>query len=170
MKTITHQEFVNEYNAGKIQINVDKFKAGDFISSSYANKHKKTVYLLWSWLAIIMIIPLPIIILFYHWYYSVILVILGLIIFNVNRKSSGKLVIENMIESNDFWDYILLHGGAKIIDKILKITDKDIEEAVLEGARTLEDVQKKTKAGVQDKSCIPEIEQLIRFYTEKYLG
>jgi NifU-like protein involved in Fe-S cluster formation/bacterioferritin-associated ferredoxin len=60
--------------------------------------------------------------------------------------------------------------GAKIIDKILKVTDKDIEEAVLEGARTIEDVQKKTKAGVQDKSCIPEIEQLIRFYTEKYFG
>jgi|APSaa5957512622_1039677.scaffolds.fasta_scaffold36235_3 NifU-like protein involved in Fe-S cluster formation/bacterioferritin-associated ferredoxin len=60
--------------------------------------------------------------------------------------------------------------GAKIIDKILKITDKDIEEAVLEGARTLEEVQKKTKIGAQDKSCIPEVEQLIRFYTEKYFG
>jgi len=60
--------------------------------------------------------------------------------------------------------------GAKIIDKILKVTDKDIEEAILEGARTFEDVQKKTKVGVQDKSCIPEVEQLIRFYTEKYFG
>jgi NifU-like protein involved in Fe-S cluster formation/bacterioferritin-associated ferredoxin len=60
--------------------------------------------------------------------------------------------------------------GAKIIDKILKITDKDIEEAVLEGARNLEEVQKKTKVGIQDKSCIPEVEQLIRFYTEKYFG
>jgi len=60
--------------------------------------------------------------------------------------------------------------GAKIIDKILKITDKDIEEAVLEGALTLEDVQKKTKVGIQDKSCIPEVEQLIRFYQEKYFS
>jgi NifU-like protein involved in Fe-S cluster formation/bacterioferritin-associated ferredoxin len=60
--------------------------------------------------------------------------------------------------------------GAKVIDKILKITDKDIEEAVLEGAVNLEDVQKKTKVGAQDKSCIPEVEQLIRFYREKYFG
>ncbi|MEM4282311.1 MAG: iron-sulfur cluster assembly scaffold protein [Candidatus Woesearchaeota archaeon] len=60
--------------------------------------------------------------------------------------------------------------GARIIDKILKITDKDIEEAVLEGAVTFEDVQKKTKVGVYDKSCIPEVEQLIRFYREKYFG
>lgn len=60
--------------------------------------------------------------------------------------------------------------GAKIIDKILKITDKDIEEAVLEGAITLEEVQKKTKVGVHDKECIAEVEQLIRFYHEKYFG
>lgn len=60
--------------------------------------------------------------------------------------------------------------GAKVIDKILKITDKDIEEAVLEGASDFESVQKKTKVGVYDKNCIPEVEQLIRFYKEKYFG
>lgn len=60
--------------------------------------------------------------------------------------------------------------GGKIIDKRLNITDKDIEEAVLEGARTLSDVQKKLKVGVGDQEAIPEIEQLIRFYAEKYYG
>ena len=59
-------------------------------------------------------------------------------------------------------------AGAKILDKVLNITDKDIEEAVLEGARTLEDVQKKLKVGVGDPEAIPQIEELIRFYTEKY--
>ncbi len=59
-------------------------------------------------------------------------------------------------------------SGRKVIDKILKITDHDIEEAVLEGARTFEDLQKKTKIGIQDKNCIPEAEQLLRFYIEKY--
>ena len=58
--------------------------------------------------------------------------------------------------------------GARIIDKMLKITDKDIEEAVTEGAHTFEDVQKKTKVGVQDKSCIPEVKELIEFYKKKY--
>ena len=56
----------------------------------------------------------------------------------------------------------------RIIDKILKITDHDIEEAVLEGADTLEKVQAKTKVGTGDPACIPEVEQLIRFYKEKY--
>jgi len=60
--------------------------------------------------------------------------------------------------------------GARVIDKVLKITDHDIESAVLDGADTLEKVQAKTKAGTGDPSCIPEVEQLIRFYTEKYFG
>lgn len=60
--------------------------------------------------------------------------------------------------------------GARVVDSALNITDKDIEEAVLEGAQTLEDVQKKLKVGVGSPDAIPEIEQLIRFYSEKYYG
>jgi NAD(P)H-nitrite reductase large subunit len=60
------------------------------------------------------------------------------------------------------------HG--RVIDSVLKITDHDIEEAVLDGAWTLEAVQQKTKVGTGDPSCIPEVEQLIRFYQEKHFG
>lgn len=60
--------------------------------------------------------------------------------------------------------------GSKVIDKRLNVTDRDIEEAVLEGAQTLEEVQHKLKVGVGDPDSIPEIEQLIRFYKEKYYG
>lgn len=60
--------------------------------------------------------------------------------------------------------------GARVIDKRLNITDKDIEEAVLEGAQTLEEVQHKLKVGIGDPEAIPEVEQLIRFYREKYYG
>jgi len=62
----------------------------------------------------------------------------------------------------------IVTAGAKIIDEKLNITDKDIEEAVLEGARTLEDIQKKLKVGVGNPEAIPQIEELIRFYVEKY--
>ena len=61
--------------------------------------------------------------------------------------------------------------GARVLDPRFNITDKDIEEAVLEGALNLEDVQKKLKVGVgmRDDALI-EIEQLVRFYAEKYYG
>jgi len=58
--------------------------------------------------------------------------------------------------------------GSRVIDKELNITDKDIEQAVKDGARTLEEVQAKTKVGIGDKSCLTEAEELIKFYVEKY--
>ena len=64
----------------------------------------------------------------------------------------------------------LVEEQSRIIDKVAKVTDHDIEEAVLEGATTLEAVQKKTKVGIGNPSVIPEVEQLIRFYQEKYFG
>jgi len=33
------------------------------------------------------------------------------------RKSASQFVLQNMIESEDFWDYVLLHKGAIIQDK-----------------------------------------------------
>lgn len=60
--------------------------------------------------------------------------------------------------------------GARVIDKETGTTDKDIEEAVLEGADTFEKLQHKLKVGISNKACIPEVEQLIRFYKEKYFG
>lgn len=61
--------------------------------------------------------------------------------------------------------------GARVIDAATGVTDKDIEEAVLEGAVTLEDVQKRLKAGVgASEEVRTDVEQLIRFYKEKYYG
>ncbi|MBI4122014.1 MAG: iron-sulfur cluster assembly scaffold protein [Parcubacteria group bacterium] len=59
---------------------------------------------------------------------------------------------------------------ARIIDKVTGVTDHDIEEAVLEGANTLEKVQEKTKVGVGNPLILQEVEQLLQFYMEKYFG
>ena len=76
---------------------------------------------------------------------------------------------------NDFFRQTGQHSrivtaGSKVIDAELHITDHDIEEAVLEGAQTLEDLQKKLKIGIINKETIPAIEDLLRFYQEKYYG
>ena len=60
--------------------------------------------------------------------------------------------------------------GTRIIDQDTKVTEADIEEAVLEGARTVADVQKRTKVGIGNPGCLVEVEQLTRFYSEKYFG
>ena len=60
--------------------------------------------------------------------------------------------------------------GKQIIDPNTKVTEADIEEAVLEGADTLLAVQKRTKVGVGFPECLPQVEELLRFYTQQYFG
>ncbi len=60
--------------------------------------------------------------------------------------------------------------ASRIIDPVSKVTDHDIEEAVLDGAVTVEAVQAKTKVGIGNPSVLPAVEELIRFYKEKYFG
>lgn len=62
----------------------------------------------------------------------------------------------------------IITEGSKIVDEKLKITERDIEQAVLDGAKTLEDLQSMLKIGAEDPSCLPEAEQLLRFYRDKH--
>ncbi len=80
-----------------------------------------------------------------------------------------RAAVNDYYERTEQYDRIR-RSGVKVIDKTLRITDHDIEEAVLEGVRTFEELQKRTKIGVQDKNCIPEAEQLLRFYIEKHFA
>ena len=78
-----------------------------------------------------------------------------------------RAAVNDYFKNSNQHDRIIVEG-AKIIDKVLKVTDKDIEEAVLEGADTLAKVQARTKVGTGDPKCLPDVEQLIKFYKDKY--
>lgn len=60
--------------------------------------------------------------------------------------------------------------GTTVIDPDTKITDKDIEEAVLEGADNIEKLQQKLKVGIVDKSVKAKAEALMKKFIEKYYG
>ena len=58
----------------------------------------------------------------------------------------------------------IIGENAKIIDPTKNITKADIKRAVSEGARTLKEVQEKTKVGIGYPKCIPQVKRLIKFY------
>ncbi len=80
-----------------------------------------------------------------------------------------RAAINDWYRRNNIIDKVEVEQG-RIIDPETKVTDHDIEEAVLDGADTLEKVQAKLKVGIGNPACVPEVEQLIRFYKEKYFG
>ncbi len=95
-----------------------------------------------------------------------------------NRKIHCSVLADKAFQktANDYFrktgqNSRIVIEGARVVDSALNITDKDIEEAVLEGAHTLEEVQKKLKVGVgASEEVKTDVESLIRFYTEKYYG
>lgn len=58
--------------------------------------------------------------------------------------------------------------ATRIVDPIVRVTDKDIEEAILSGAKSIEEVAEKTKVRINDPLVGQEVAQLVRFYLEKY--
>lgn len=59
---------------------------------------------------------------------------------------------------------------ARIICKCMNITDHEIEEAVLEGARSYLELQEKTKLGTVCGQCKDEATGLIKEYIAKHFG
>lgn len=80
-----------------------------------------------------------------------------------------RTAINNWFKKTGQYDRIVVEGS-RIIDPFTKVTEADIEEAVLEGASSLKEVQQRTKVGIGYSQCFPEVEELIRFYKEKYFG
>src|SRR3989344_4652309 len=115
--TITHSGFVNQFREGKLSLYVVKSKAGNFIMSGYAYKGYKWVLRIFSWTGIILWLPLAIALFFVNWKLAILSFFTGMIIVGLSQNVAGSLAKQNMINNEDFWDYILLHGGAKIVDQ-----------------------------------------------------
>lgn len=73
-------------------------------------------------------------------------------------------------------DYYQRHGmeenvrgeKARVVCQCMNITDKDIEHAVLEGARTFYELQERTKVGTGCGGCKDEVKKLLEEYKKKY--
>lgn len=78
-----------------------------------------------------------------------------------------RSAINNWFKLQGKYDRIA-ESSAKILDPITMVTEADIEEAVIDGLITLEQIQERTKVGIGYPECLPEVEQLVRFYREKY--
>ena len=74
---------------------------------------------------------------------------------------------------NDYYERSGLHDKvekeeARVVCNCMNITDHEIEDAVLEGARTYYELQEKTKVGTVCGECKDEVERLLEFYKNRH--
>lgn len=75
-------------------------------------------------------------------------------------------------------DYYQRHGmekkmrleQARLVCQCMNVTDHEIENAVLEGARTYLELQERTKLGTVCGQCKPAAESLLKEYIQKHFG
>lgn len=115
-KEITYEEFLDGYKNKKITLHISRGMADYLILSKVANKYNKSAYLFWDWIGTILLIPLPIILIFINWPYSIISVIWGILIKVGANKSLYEFISQNMLDDKAFWAYVLFQKGAIIKD------------------------------------------------------
>lgn len=78
-----------------------------------------------------------------------------------------RAAINNYYERNGMKDKIV-QEEAKIICQCMNVTDHEIEDAVLEGARNYYELQERTKLGTVCGQCKDEAERLLAGYIKKH--
>jgi nitrogen fixation NifU-like protein len=64
----------------------------------------------------------------------------------------------------------VVHEKARVICKCMNVTDHEIEDAVLEGARTFLELQERTKMSTVCGKCKDEAERILRVYLKKHFA
>ncbi|KZK73415.1 MAG: iron-sulfur cluster assembly scaffold protein [Pelodictyon luteolum] len=80
------------------------------------------------------------------------------------RAAINNYYVRNGMENR------VMEEKAKIVCQCMNITDHDIEEAVLEGARTYFELQERTKLGTVCGQCKDEAESLLEKFKHLHFG
>ena len=80
-----------------------------------------------------------------------------------------RAAIDDYYKRNGMEDKIVKEK-ARIVCKCMNVTDHEIERAVLEGARTLYELQERTKLGTVCGECKPEATRLLQLYIKKHFN
>ncbi len=78
-----------------------------------------------------------------------------------------RAAIEDYYRRNNMEDRIT-EEEARIVCKCMNVTDKDIEKAVIEGARDMEALQERTKLGTVCGNCKEKAAELLHEYLHLY--
>ncbi|MCK9244507.1 MAG: iron-sulfur cluster assembly scaffold protein [Candidatus Marinimicrobia bacterium] len=80
-----------------------------------------------------------------------------------------RAAIDDYYRRNGMADKIK-HEEARVICQCMNVTDHEIEEAVLDGARTYIELQERTKLGTVCGQCEEEATELLNKYIEEHFG
>ena len=106
-----HSEFVQAWNAGRLEVDVSRAKALQVANSRILPKRYQAAHIFWSWVWILSI-PVGLAVMFlYKWWVGLLILLLATpAISSSTKKSSMQFMIEHAVEDHEFYRFAVEQG------------------------------------------------------------
>jgi hypothetical protein len=101
---VEHSEFVQSWNSGKLEIDVDRSLALKIAGSNILPKRYQAAHIFWSWVWILSIPAAIAVMYFYTWWAGLLMLfILTPILSKSTKKSAMQFMIDHALENPEFY-------------------------------------------------------------------
>jgi hypothetical protein len=106
-----HAEFVQAWNAGKLEVDVDRSKALQVTGSKMLPKRYQAAHMFWSWVWVLSIPAALAVMYFYAWWAGLlVLVIVTPALSSSTKKTAMQFMIDHAIEDPEFYQFAISQG------------------------------------------------------------
>lgn len=118
MGDMEHSGFVESWNAGKLEIDVDRSKALQVANSKMLPKRYQTAHIFWSWVWILSIPTALALMFLYKWWIGLlVLVFVTPFLSSSTKKSAMQFMIDHSVENPEFWQFAVSEGVIRVRQK-----------------------------------------------------
>ena len=113
-----HSEFVQSWNQGKLEIDIDRSKALQIAGSKMLPKRYQAAHIFWSWVCILSIPAAFAVMYFYTWWAGLLLLVfLTPALSSSTKKSAMQFMIDHSVENPEFYQFAVSEGVIRVRQK-----------------------------------------------------
>lgn len=113
-----HADFINAWNEGKLEIDVDRSKALQIANSKKLPKRYQMAHMFWSWVWILSIPAAFSVMYFYTWWAGLLLLVfLTPVLSSATKKSAMQFMIDHSVENPEFYQFAVSEGVIRVRQK-----------------------------------------------------
>jgi len=113
-----HSEFVQSWNEGKLEVDVDRSKALQIANSKMMPMRYQAAHMFWSWVWILSIPAAFSVMYFYTWWAGLLLLaILTSALSSSTKKSAMQFMIDHSVENPEFYQFAVSEGVIRVRPK-----------------------------------------------------
>lgn len=112
-----HSEFVQAWNQGQLDVDVNRTKALHIANSKMLPKRYQAAHIFWSWIWLLSIPAALAVMFLYKWWVGLLILVLVPILSNSIKKSAMQFMIDHSVENPEFYQYALSEDVIRIRPK-----------------------------------------------------